>query len=293
MTGLATSTRDRRRHGRRGRRRRGQPGHADARRAAARAVGAGAARHPAGHGRRRDRRRRPRQEPPHQGQLRQPRAVDRPGHRRRRGPHADAGRPRRRAVLGHRRRHGPDRRDRAATRPAAPHRVGVLRRRHRPHRATSTSCWPCSPTAPTTATATRRPGSTPPPPARSSAGRCSPAARSPRVDQLPREAAQRPAEVRRPAAADRSPTSSRTGWPTGSTLRAFSELWYRKAPRRQRGAIQNITAFYQVLDLFGDWNRVLRLARVPAVPVRGAVRRGADAAPDRREDRRVAGTRPG
>jgi decaprenylphospho-beta-D-ribofuranose 2-oxidase len=40
------------------------------------------------------------------------------------------------------------------------------------------------------------------------------------------------------------------------SLRAFSELWYRRAPRRQRGAIQNITAFYQVLDLFGDWNRV-------------------------------------
>jgi decaprenylphospho-beta-D-ribofuranose 2-oxidase len=40
------------------------------------------------------------------------------------------------------------------------------------------------------------------------------------------------------------------------TLRAFSELWYHRAPRRQRGAIQNITAFYQVLDLFGDWNRV-------------------------------------
>jgi decaprenylphospho-beta-D-ribofuranose 2-oxidase len=40
------------------------------------------------------------------------------------------------------------------------------------------------------------------------------------------------------------------------TLRAFSELWYRKAPRRKRGQIQNITAFYQVLDLFGDWNRV-------------------------------------
>jgi decaprenylphospho-beta-D-ribofuranose 2-oxidase len=40
------------------------------------------------------------------------------------------------------------------------------------------------------------------------------------------------------------------------TLRAFSELWYRKAPKRQRGSIQNITTFYQVLDLFGDWNRV-------------------------------------
>jgi len=40
------------------------------------------------------------------------------------------------------------------------------------------------------------------------------------------------------------------------TLRAFSELWWRKAPRRQRGAVQNITAFYQVLDTFGDWNRL-------------------------------------
>jgi decaprenylphospho-beta-D-ribofuranose 2-oxidase len=40
------------------------------------------------------------------------------------------------------------------------------------------------------------------------------------------------------------------------TLRAFSELWYRKAPQRQHGAVQNITTFYQVLDLFGDWNRV-------------------------------------
>ncbi|HEX4246262.1 MAG TPA: FAD-binding oxidoreductase [Pseudonocardia sp.] len=40
------------------------------------------------------------------------------------------------------------------------------------------------------------------------------------------------------------------------TLRAFSELWYRKAPRRQRDSVQNITAFYQVLDVFADWNRV-------------------------------------
>ncbi|MFC4944796.1 FAD-binding protein [Pseudonocardia sp. GCM10023141] len=40
------------------------------------------------------------------------------------------------------------------------------------------------------------------------------------------------------------------------TLRAFSELWYRKAPKRQRGSVQNITAFYQVLDVFGGWNRI-------------------------------------
>jgi decaprenylphospho-beta-D-ribofuranose 2-oxidase len=41
-----------------------------------------------------------------------------------------------------------------------------------------------------------------------------------------------------------------------ATLRAFSELWWRAAPRRQRGAVQNITAFLQPLDVFADWNRV-------------------------------------
>ncbi len=40
------------------------------------------------------------------------------------------------------------------------------------------------------------------------------------------------------------------------SLTAFSELWFRKAPRRQRGSVQNITAFYQVLDVFGHWNRI-------------------------------------
>ena len=71
-----------------------------------------------------------------------------------------------------------------------------------------------------------------------------------------REAARRPAEVRRARSCCRSPTSFPSGLANRYTLRAFSELWYRKAPKRQRGAIQNITAFYQVLDLFGDWNRV-------------------------------------
>jgi decaprenylphospho-beta-D-ribofuranose 2-oxidase len=40
------------------------------------------------------------------------------------------------------------------------------------------------------------------------------------------------------------------------SLRAFSELWWRKAPRRERDAVQNITAFLQPLDVFADWNRV-------------------------------------
>lgn len=41
-----------------------------------------------------------------------------------------------------------------------------------------------------------------------------------------------------------------------ATLRAFSELWYRKAPKRRREHVENITAFYQTLDVLGDWNRV-------------------------------------
>ena len=41
-----------------------------------------------------------------------------------------------------------------------------------------------------------------------------------------------------------------------TSMRAFSELWWRKAPRRQRDAVQNITAFLQPLDVFADWNRV-------------------------------------
>ncbi|MGH3754095.1 MAG: FAD-binding protein [Pseudonocardiaceae bacterium] len=36
---------------------------------------------------------------------------------------------------------------------------------------------------------------------------------------------------------------------------ALSEAWYRKAPRRRRGEVQNLTAFYHPLDMIGEWNR--------------------------------------
>ncbi|MGH3800214.1 MAG: FAD-binding protein [Pseudonocardiaceae bacterium] len=36
---------------------------------------------------------------------------------------------------------------------------------------------------------------------------------------------------------------------------ALSEAWYRKAPRRRRGEVQNLTAFYHPLDMVGEWNR--------------------------------------
>jgi decaprenylphospho-beta-D-ribofuranose 2-oxidase len=36
---------------------------------------------------------------------------------------------------------------------------------------------------------------------------------------------------------------------------ALSEAWYRKAPKRRRGEIQNLTSFYHPLDMIGEWNR--------------------------------------
>jgi decaprenylphospho-beta-D-ribofuranose 2-oxidase len=39
------------------------------------------------------------------------------------------------------------------------------------------------------------------------------------------------------------------------TIRAFNEIWFRKAPRDQRGAIHSISSFYP-LDLVDGWNRL-------------------------------------
>jgi decaprenylphospho-beta-D-ribofuranose 2-oxidase len=76
-----------------------------------------------------------------------------------------------------------------------------------------------------------------------------------RRDQLPAKLARDPLKFDAPQLL-RFPDVFPNGLANPATLRAFSELWWRKAPRRQRDAVQNITAFYQVLDLFGNWNRV-------------------------------------
>ena len=39
------------------------------------------------------------------------------------------------------------------------------------------------------------------------------------------------------------------------TFSAIGELYYRKTPKRGRDLIQNITGFYHILDLFGEWSR--------------------------------------
>ncbi|MGI8458435.1 MAG: FAD-binding protein [Propionibacteriaceae bacterium] len=40
------------------------------------------------------------------------------------------------------------------------------------------------------------------------------------------------------------------------TAKAFSEMWYRKAPKHRVGEIQNITQFFHPLDIVSQWNRV-------------------------------------
>jgi decaprenylphospho-beta-D-ribofuranose 2-oxidase len=40
------------------------------------------------------------------------------------------------------------------------------------------------------------------------------------------------------------------------SVRAFNEVWFRKAPRARRRSIQTITQFFHPLDFVRDWNRI-------------------------------------
>lgn len=67
--------------------------------------------------------------------------------------------------------------------------------------------------------------------------------------------------------AQRHPLRFRSGtiatWPplpvnvvNHSTVKAFNEMWYRKAPTRRRGHLQSISQFFHPLDMVDRWNRV-------------------------------------
>ena len=47
-----------------------------------------------------------------------------------------------------------------------------------------------------------------------------------------------------------------TGLLNRASVRAFNELWFRKAPKRRRDELQTIPTFFHPLDMFAGWNRL-------------------------------------
>ncbi|MGH3466972.1 MAG: FAD-binding protein [Thermocrispum sp.] len=74
------------------------------------------------------------------------------------------------------------------------------------------------------------------------------------LDQLPAKLRREPLKFDAPTLLT-LPDVFPNGLANKLTFSTIGELYYRKTPRRGRGLIQNLTAFYHPLDLFGEWNR--------------------------------------
>ncbi|HEX6570067.1 MAG TPA: FAD-binding oxidoreductase [Acidimicrobiales bacterium] len=60
----------------------------------------------------------------------------------------------------------------------------------------------------------------------------------------------------RPPPAIPAPAAMPNGVLNRLSIRAFNELWYRKAPRRRRDELQSIDTFFYPLDVVRGWNRM-------------------------------------
>lgn len=75
------------------------------------------------------------------------------------------------------------------------------------------------------------------------------------VDELPRRRRDDPFGVRRPVAVPAPPWVP-AGLVNRLSVRAFNEVWFRKAPVRERGRVQPYAAYFYPLDLVAGWNRL-------------------------------------
>ncbi len=75
-----------------------------------------------------------------------------------------------------------------------------------------------------------------------------------RIDDLPAKARRDPLAYRAEAILP-MPVTAPPKLLNPLTVRAFNELWYRKAPRQRRGHVATIPSFFHPLDAIHDWNR--------------------------------------
>ena len=52
----------------------------------------------------------------------------------------------------------------------------------------------------------------------------------------------------------RVPVAAPPGLLNAASVAAFNELWYRKAPRHETGAVHSLSSFFHPLDAVADWN---------------------------------------